>query len=62
MWYHNTAFRNGVYAAVSDNINPLRHLANIFGMLESSQRSVVDPGELIEALGLAKGNQQDAAE
>lgn len=62
VWFYDLSFRNGVYGAVSDKVNPLRHLANIFAMLEYSKRKVVDPGALIEALQLAKGNQQDAAE
>lgn len=43
-------------------MTPLRHLAQIFAMLQVSQREVVDPGPLIEALRLNKGDQQDAAE
>jgi hypothetical protein len=51
-----------VYEAANSTANALFHLANIFGMLQHSQRHVVDPGALIEALRLNKGYQQDAAE
>lgn len=62
MWFNNVAFRNGVYSVVGDKVTPLYHLANIFAMLQESKRQVVDPGALIDALKLNKGNQQDAAE
>ncbi|WVQ80125.1 hypothetical protein IAT38_002226 [Cryptococcus sp. DSM 104549] len=41
---------------------PLYHLALVFAMLGYSDRKVVDPMGLIEALRLNKGDQQDAAE
>lgn len=62
MWFNNVAFRNGVYEAVGEQVNHLYHLANIFAMMQESRRPVADPGALIEALRLNKGNQQDAAE
>ncbi|KAL1405904.1 hypothetical protein Q8F55_007584 [Vanrija albida] len=108
VWFHNVAFRNGVYAAVGNaqapngslkvngastngaprstspssstssatiagsdagsrspptaRLSPLHHLANIFAMMHFSNKAVVDPGALIEALRLNKGDQQDAAE
>nr|XP_019046681.1 hypothetical protein I302_05431 [Kwoniella bestiolae CBS 10118]OCF25611.1 hypothetical protein I302_05431 [Kwoniella bestiolae CBS 10118] len=62
LWYHNVAFRNGVYDCVTTESTPLYHLAMVFGMLQHSNRQVVDPMGLIEALRLEKGNQQDAAE
>ncbi|WOO83634.1 Ubiquitin carboxyl-terminal hydrolase 48 [Vanrija pseudolonga] len=113
VWFHNVAFRNGVYAAVGTAsalqgtrksngshkangpsgsaspsssassttigggsgsevgrsnttppvpLSPLHHLANIFAMMHYSNKPVVDPGALIEALRLNKGDQQDAAE
>lgn len=40
----------------------LHCLASVFGRLQISRRPVVDPGPLIEALRLNKGDQQDAAE
>lgn len=62
LWFNNVTFRNGVYDTVGKVGTPLYHLANIFAKLQCSQRSVVDPGELVEALRLNKGHQQDAAE
>ncbi|WWC94448.1 hypothetical protein V866_001294 [Kwoniella sp. B9012] len=62
LWFHNVAFRNGVYECVTTESTPLFHLAMVFGMLQHSNRQVVDPMGLIEALRLEKGNQQDAAE
>ncbi|KAL7425154.1 hypothetical protein Q5752_000842 [Cryptotrichosporon argae] len=64
VWYHNVAFRNGVYACVaaSSPTSPLYHLASIFAALQHGKRKVVDPGVLIDALQLKKGDQQDAAE
>ncbi|OCF60862.1 hypothetical protein L486_00506 [Kwoniella mangroviensis CBS 10435] len=62
LWFHNVAFRNGVYDCVTTQSTPLFHLAMVFGMLQHSNRQVVDPMGLIEALRLEKGNQQDAAE
>ncbi|WWC89000.1 uncharacterized protein L201_003917 [Kwoniella dendrophila CBS 6074] len=62
LWYHNVTFRNGVYDCVTTESTPLYHLAMVFGMLQYSNRDVVDPMGLIEALRLEKGNQQDAAE
>ncbi|KAK8864689.1 hypothetical protein IAR55_001941 [Kwoniella newhampshirensis] len=47
LWYHNIAFRNAVYSCVTS---------------EYSERKVVDPMGLIDALRLSKGDQQDAAE
>ncbi|WWC62222.1 uncharacterized protein I303_104817 [Kwoniella dejecticola CBS 10117] len=62
LWYHNVAFRNGVYNCVTSDTTPLYQLAMVFGMLQHSNRQIVDPMGLIEALRLEKGNQQDAAE
>ncbi|KLT43767.1 hypothetical protein CC85DRAFT_284275 [Cutaneotrichosporon oleaginosum] len=62
VWFHNVSFRNGVFEAVGDRVNPLFHLAKIFAAMRYTRRSVVDPGALIEALRLNKGAQQDAAE
>lgn len=56
------SFRNGVFEAVGDRVNPLFHLAKIFAAMRYTRRPVVDPGALIEALRLNKGAQQDAAE
>ncbi|WVR06745.1 hypothetical protein IAU60_003780 [Kwoniella sp. DSM 27419] len=47
LWYHNVSFRNGVYDCVTT---------------EHSDKTVVNPIGLIEALRLGKGEQQDAAE
>ncbi|WWC69883.1 uncharacterized protein I206_103826 [Kwoniella pini CBS 10737] len=62
LWYHNVAFRNGVYDCVTTDTTPLYQLAIVFGMLQHSNRQLVDPMGLIDALRLEKGNQQDAAE
>jgi hypothetical protein len=62
VWFHNVSFRNGVFEAVGDRVNPLFHLAKIFAAMRYTRRPVVDPGALIEALRLNKGAQQDAAE
>ncbi|BEI93443.1 uncharacterized protein CcaverHIS019_0510710 [Cutaneotrichosporon cavernicola] len=62
VWFHNVSFRNGVFEAVGDRVNPLFHLAMIFAAMRYTCRQVVDPGALIEALRLDKGAQQDAAE
>ncbi|OCF31948.1 hypothetical protein I316_06331 [Kwoniella heveanensis BCC8398] len=68
LWFHNITFRNGVYACVTSEVGhlhqstPLYHLASVFAMLQHSQRAVVDPSFLIEALRLDKGDQQDAGE
>lgn len=61
LWFNNVAFRNGVYAAANEQ-GTLHCLASVFGRLQLSRRPVVDPGPLIEALRLNKGDQQDAAE
>ncbi|GMK59688.1 hypothetical protein CspeluHIS016_0802940 [Cutaneotrichosporon spelunceum] len=62
VWFHNVSFRNGVFEAVGDRVNPLFYLAKIFAAMRYTLRQVVDPGALIEALRLDKGAQQDAAE
>jgi len=51
-----------VYGAIGPHVNALYHLGSVFGMLQHSRRAVVDPGALINALKLNKGEQQDAAE
>ncbi|WVQ99731.1 hypothetical protein IAU59_006873 [Kwoniella sp. CBS 9459] len=62
LWFHNVSFRNGVYDCVTSESTKLYHLASIFAMLQYSDRAVVDPSFLIEALRLDKGEQQDAGE
>ncbi|WVF71134.1 hypothetical protein IAT40_005931 [Kwoniella sp. CBS 6097] len=62
LWFHNVSFRNGVYDCVLSESTPLYHLASVFAMLQYSERAVVDPSFLIEALRLDKGDQQDAGE
>ncbi|ODN97958.1 hypothetical protein I350_07595 [Cryptococcus amylolentus CBS 6273] len=72
LWFHDVPFRNAVYACATSETQvdvktrpqntPLFQLALIFGMLEHSEKKVVDPMGLIDALRLNKGDQQDAAE
>lgn len=51
-----------MYDNIGKSGSALYHLGSIFAMLQNSQRAVVDPGALVEALRLNKGHQQDAAE
>ncbi|KAE8539220.1 hypothetical protein D1P53_004316 [Cryptococcus gattii VGV] len=62
LWFHNVPFRNAVYACVTTETTPLYQLALIFAKLEYSEKSVIDPMGLIDALRLNAGDQQDAAE
>ncbi|KIR98682.1 hypothetical protein L804_04261 [Cryptococcus deuterogattii 2001/935-1] len=62
LWFHNIPFRNAVYACVTTETTPLYQLALIFTKLEYSEKSVIDPMGLIDALRLNAGDQQDAAE
>ncbi|ORY26328.1 hypothetical protein BCR39DRAFT_541321 [Naematelia encephala] len=62
LWFHNIPFRNGVYRCVTAEGTPLYHLALVFAQLQFSEKSIVDPMGLIEALRLNTGDQQDAAE
>ncbi|WVQ77862.1 hypothetical protein IAR50_007560 [Cryptococcus sp. DSM 104548] len=62
LWFHDIPFRNAVYACVTSENTPLFQLALIFAMLEHSEKKVVDPMGLIDALRLNAGDQQDAAE
>ncbi|KAK4687825.1 hypothetical protein P7C73_g2281, partial [Tremellales sp. Uapishka_1] len=62
IWFHNIAFRNGVYACRSSEDKPLFHLALVFASLQYTEKQIVDPTGLVEVLKLNKSDQQDAAE
>ncbi|XP_067929195.1 ubiquitin carboxyl-terminal hydrolase 48-like isoform X2 [Watersipora subatra] len=64
LWYHNLAFRNAVFEwnQLQGTDGIVEALQYIFGLLEYSHRSCVDPSPLIEMLGLDASLQQDAQE
>lgn len=62
LWFHNTAFRNALYRCHIKEGSKLGHLVKLFAAMQYSERKVIDPSALVEALGLRTNDQQDAGE